>query len=166
MSGESRPPSEGFLCVQSQAIACTVHTCITQLGAVHSTLCLDVRTKLSFFHCPCFCLPSVAFFLLALTPWACCCPWFFLLYVLNAPSSATSIYSRLFPESLRWLLATQHYRRSKVMMLRIAKKNQVDMTMEPSGVLIGEWVEVAGVGVSLIKRPLRGPRQQGSYDNA
>ncbi|MEQ2278965.1 hypothetical protein AMECASPLE_004670 [Ameca splendens] len=42
---------------------------------------------------------------------------------------------RIFPESLRWLLATQHYKRSKAMMLRIARKNQVDTTTEPSGVL-------------------------------
>lgn len=47
---------------------------------------------------------------------------------------------RLFPESLRWLLATQHYRRSKAMMLRIARKNQIDMTTEPSGVLTGEEI--------------------------
>ncbi|GLD61215.1 solute carrier family 22 member 23, partial [Lates japonicus] len=44
-------------------------------------------------------------------------------------------YVWIFPESLRWLLATQHYRRSKAMMLHIARKNQVDMTTEPSGVL-------------------------------
>lgn len=45
---------------------------------------------------------------------------------------------RLFPESLRWLLATQHYRRSKAMMLSIARKNQVDMTTESNGVFAGE----------------------------
>uniref|UniRef100_A0A4W5N948 Solute carrier family 22 member 23 n=1 Tax=Hucho hucho TaxID=62062 RepID=A0A4W5N948_9TELE len=33
-------------------------------------------------------------------------------------------YVWIFPESLRWLLATQHYRCSKAMMLRIARKNQ------------------------------------------
>ncbi|XP_029606461.1 solute carrier family 22 member 23 isoform X1 [Salmo trutta] len=44
-------------------------------------------------------------------------------------------YIWIFPESLRWLLATQHYRCSKAMMLRIARKNQVDMTTEPSGIL-------------------------------
>uniref|UniRef100_A0A8K9V2R0 Major facilitator superfamily (MFS) profile domain-containing protein n=1 Tax=Oncorhynchus mykiss TaxID=8022 RepID=A0A8K9V2R0_ONCMY len=44
-------------------------------------------------------------------------------------------YIWIFPESLRWLLATQHYHRSKAMMLCIARKNQVDMTTEPSGVL-------------------------------
>ncbi|XP_014024389.1 solute carrier family 22 member 23 isoform X1 [Salmo salar] len=44
-------------------------------------------------------------------------------------------YVWIFPESLRWLLATQHYRCSKAMMLRIARKNQVDMTTEPSGIL-------------------------------
>uniref|UniRef100_A0A1A8BWD8 Solute carrier family 22, member 23 n=1 Tax=Nothobranchius kadleci TaxID=1051664 RepID=A0A1A8BWD8_NOTKA len=44
-------------------------------------------------------------------------------------------YVWIFPESLRWLLATQHYKRSKAMMLRIARKNQVDMTTERSEVL-------------------------------
>nr|XP_046209421.1 solute carrier family 22 member 23-like [Oncorhynchus gorbuscha] len=44
-------------------------------------------------------------------------------------------YVWIFPESLRWLLATQHYGCSKAMMLRIARKNQVDMTTEPSGIL-------------------------------
>lgn len=54
---------------------------------------------------------------------------------------------RLFPESLRWLLATQHYRRSKAMMLRIARKNRVDMTTESNGVLAGE--ENSGSGSAL-----------------
>ncbi|XP_038854885.1 solute carrier family 22 member 23 [Salvelinus namaycush] len=44
-------------------------------------------------------------------------------------------YVWIFPESLRWLLATQHYGCSKAMMLRIARKNQVDMTTELSGIL-------------------------------
>ncbi|XP_064845306.1 solute carrier family 22 member 23 [Oncorhynchus masou masou] len=44
-------------------------------------------------------------------------------------------YVWIFPESLRWLLATQHYGCSKAMMLRIARKNQVDITTEPSGIL-------------------------------
>lgn len=51
---------------------------------------------------------------------------------------------RLFPESLRWLLATQHYRRAKAMMLRIARRNQIDMATEPSGVLAGEKLGVDG----------------------
>lgn len=55
---------------------------------------------------------------------------------------------RLFPESLRWLLATQHYRRSKAMMLRIARKNQIDMTTEPSGVLTGEEIFRKGANQS------------------
>ncbi|CDQ89352.1 unnamed protein product [Oncorhynchus mykiss] len=44
-------------------------------------------------------------------------------------------YVWIFPESLRWLLATQHYGCSKAMMLSIARKNQVDMTTEPSAIL-------------------------------
>ncbi|XP_036824761.1 solute carrier family 22 member 23 isoform X2 [Oncorhynchus mykiss] len=44
-------------------------------------------------------------------------------------------YVWIFPESLRWLLATQHYGCSKAMMLHIARKNQVDMTTEPSAIL-------------------------------
>ncbi|KAF7202862.1 transcript variant X2 [Nothobranchius furzeri] len=50
-------------------------------------------------------------------------------------------YVWIFQESLRWLLATQHYKRSKAMMLRIARKNQVDMTTERSEVLavIGKY---------------------------
>uniref|UniRef100_A0A8C7T5W7 Major facilitator superfamily (MFS) profile domain-containing protein n=1 Tax=Oncorhynchus mykiss TaxID=8022 RepID=A0A8C7T5W7_ONCMY len=45
-------------------------------------------------------------------------------------------YIWIFPESLRWLLATQHYHRSKAMMLCIARKNQVDMTTEPKNTLL------------------------------
>ncbi|XP_056459879.1 solute carrier family 22 member 23 [Gadus chalcogrammus] len=62
--------------------------------------------------------------------------WQVLQIVIISPFVLMLPYVWIFPESLRWLLATQHYRRSKVMMLRIAKKNQVDMTTEPSGVLI------------------------------
>uniref|UniRef100_A0A671VWK1 Solute carrier family 22 member 23 n=1 Tax=Sparus aurata TaxID=8175 RepID=A0A671VWK1_SPAAU len=61
--------------------------------------------------------------------------WQVLQIVIISPFVLMLPYVWIFPESLRWLLATQHYRRSKPMMLCIARKNQVDMTTEPSGVL-------------------------------
>ncbi|KAM7012208.1 solute carrier family 22 member 23 [Tautogolabrus adspersus] len=61
--------------------------------------------------------------------------WQVLQIVIISPFVLMLPYVWIFPESLRWLLATQHYRRSKAMMLRIARKNQVDMTTEPSVVL-------------------------------
>ncbi|XP_015227459.1 PREDICTED: solute carrier family 22 member 23 [Cyprinodon variegatus] len=61
--------------------------------------------------------------------------WQVLQIVIISPFVLMLPYVWIFPESLRWLLATQHYRRSKAMMLRIARKNKVDMTTEPSGVL-------------------------------
>ncbi|XP_078114473.1 solute carrier family 22 member 23 [Sander vitreus] len=60
--------------------------------------------------------------------------WQVLQIVIISPFVLMLPYVWLFPESLRWLLATQHYRRSKAMMLRIARKNQVNTTTEPSGV--------------------------------
>ncbi|KAM4628919.1 solute carrier family 22 member 23 [Polymixia lowei] len=61
--------------------------------------------------------------------------WQVLQIVIISPFVLMLPYVWIFPESLRWLLATQHYSRSKAMMLHIARKNQVDMTTEPSGVL-------------------------------
>uniref|UniRef100_A0A3Q3SAR8 Solute carrier family 22 member 23 n=1 Tax=Mastacembelus armatus TaxID=205130 RepID=A0A3Q3SAR8_9TELE len=61
--------------------------------------------------------------------------WQVLQIVIISPFVLMLPYVWIFPESLRWLLATKHYRRSKAMMLHIAKKNQVDTTTEPSGVL-------------------------------
>ncbi|KAA8589372.1 hypothetical protein FQN60_012737 [Etheostoma spectabile] len=61
--------------------------------------------------------------------------WQVLQIVIISPFVLMLPYVWLFPESLRWLLATQHYRRSKAMMLRIARKNQVNTTSESSGVL-------------------------------
>uniref|UniRef100_A0A3P8UT28 Solute carrier family 22 member 23 n=1 Tax=Cynoglossus semilaevis TaxID=244447 RepID=A0A3P8UT28_CYNSE len=62
--------------------------------------------------------------------------WQVLQIVIISPFVLMLPYIWIFPESLRWLLATQQYRRSKAMMLHIARKNRTDMTMEPSGVLI------------------------------
>ncbi|KAM4738569.1 solute carrier family 22 member 23 [Anableps anableps] len=61
--------------------------------------------------------------------------WQVLQIVIISPFVLMLPYVWIFPESLRWLLATQHYKRSKAMMLRIARKNKVDITTEPSGVL-------------------------------
>ncbi|CAB1430627.1 unnamed protein product, partial [Pleuronectes platessa] len=60
--------------------------------------------------------------------------WQVLQIVIISPFVLMLPYVWIFPESLRWLLATRHYRRSKAMMLHIARKNQVDLTTEPSGV--------------------------------
>ncbi|XP_041705321.2 solute carrier family 22 member 23-like isoform X1 [Coregonus clupeaformis] len=74
--------------------------------------------------------------------------WQVLQIIIICPFILMLPYVWIFPESLRWLLATQHYRRSKAMMLRIARKNQVDMTTEPSGIL-------AELELELHKKPKR-----------
>ncbi|KAM9795764.1 solute carrier family 22 member 23 [Syngnathus typhle] len=61
--------------------------------------------------------------------------WQVLQIVIISPFVLMLPYVWIFPESLRWLLSTRHYRRSKAMMLGIARKNQVDMTTEPNRVL-------------------------------
>ncbi|XP_077450849.1 solute carrier family 22 member 23 [Stigmatopora argus] len=61
--------------------------------------------------------------------------WQVLQIVIISPFVLMLPYMWIFPESLRWLLTTQHYQRSKAMMLRIARKNQVNLASEPSGVL-------------------------------
>lgn len=128
------PPSEEFhsrrgpiLLVLSQAMACTVHT------ALHRTEHSSPTNKQCSLSPVLSCSSPLLFLLFAFTTLSV----FVLLCVLSPHPSRPSL-CRIFPESLRWLLATQHYRRSKAMMLRIARKNQVDMTTEPSGVLTGE----------------------------
>ncbi|KAJ7986357.1 hypothetical protein DPEC_G00339080 [Dallia pectoralis] len=61
--------------------------------------------------------------------------WQVLQIVIICPFVLMLPYVWIFPESLRWLIATQHYRRSKVMILHIARVNQVDITTQPSCVL-------------------------------
>lgn len=130
------PPSEEFhsagrggliLEVLSQAMACTAHS------AIHRTAHPNKQCSLS----PVICLPSPSVLFVSIFICSVC--------ILPVP------LWRLFPESLRWLLATQHYRRSKAMMLRIAKKNQIDMTTEPSGVLTGE--DIFKKGANQCKSP-------------
>lgn len=109
-------------------MACTVHT------ALHSTeQPLLQLTNNTLFLLLFFLLPPFLFFLLFQISSH---PSLLSLHVLTIPLFLS--LCRLFPESLRWLLATQHYRRSKAMMLRIARKNQVNTTTEPSGVFTGE----------------------------
>ncbi|XP_051929541.1 solute carrier family 22 member 23 isoform X1 [Hippocampus zosterae] len=64
--------------------------------------------------------------------------WQVLQIVIISPFVLMLPYVWIFPESFRWLLTTQHYRRSKAMMLRIARRNHVDMATEASGVLSAE----------------------------
>lgn len=128
------PPSElstagagGCILLLSQAMACTLHTALHRTE--HNLLLVtnNALFLLSFVFFP------LLFLLLAFTTHS----DFVLLFLLSPHPFHLSL-CRIFSESLRWLLATQHYRRSKAMMLRITSKNQVDMTTQPSGVLIGE----------------------------
>uniref|UniRef100_A0A673ILM3 Solute carrier family 22 member 23-like n=1 Tax=Sinocyclocheilus rhinocerous TaxID=307959 RepID=A0A673ILM3_9TELE len=57
---------------------------------------------------------------------ALCRDWQILQIVIIAPFVLMLPYVWMFPESLRWLLVTQHYQRAKRQMLRIAHSNSVD----------------------------------------
>lgn len=59
-----------------------------------------------------------------------------LLFRLIFPPSSSPL--RIFPESLRWLLATQQYGRSKWIIGRIAKKNRVNMELDADNILTGK----------------------------
>lgn len=45
---------------------------------------------------------------------------------------------RIFPESLRWLLATQQYSRAQWIMGRIADKNQVNVELDAENIFTGK----------------------------
>lgn len=66
---------------------------------------------------------------------ALCKDWQILQIIIIAPFGFMLPYVWMFPESLRWLLATQHYQRAKQQMYRIAQSNSVDTTTDPSGIL-------------------------------
>lgn len=51
---------------------------------------------------------------------------------------APIFFLRVFPESLRWLLATQQYYRSNWIMERIAKKNNVNLELDPENIFTGK----------------------------
>ncbi|XP_030630267.1 solute carrier family 22 member 23 [Chanos chanos] len=66
---------------------------------------------------------------------AICHDWQVLQAVIISPLLFMLSYIWLFPESLRWLLATQQYCRSKWIMDRIAKKNQANMERDADELL-------------------------------
>ncbi|XP_073708950.1 solute carrier family 22 member 23-like [Garra rufa] len=66
---------------------------------------------------------------------ALCRDWQILQIVIIAPFVLMLPYVWMFPESLRWLLVTQHYQRAKRQMYRIAQSNSVDTSTDPSGIL-------------------------------
>lgn len=64
-----------------------------------------------------------------------CRDWQVLQAVIICPLLLMLSYIWIFPESLRWLLATQQYCRSKWIMGHIAKKNRVNMELDPDNIL-------------------------------
>ncbi|XP_072297668.1 solute carrier family 22 member 23-like [Eucyclogobius newberryi] len=71
-------------------------------------------------------LPAVAFL---------CGDWQVLQAVIVCPLLLMLSYIWIFPESLRWLLATQQYGRSKWIMGHIAKKNNINMELDTDNIL-------------------------------
>ncbi|XP_055008092.1 solute carrier family 22 member 23-like isoform X4 [Boleophthalmus pectinirostris] len=71
-------------------------------------------------------LPGVAYL---------CGDWQVLQAVIICPLLLMLSYIWIFPESLRWLLATQQYGRSKWIMGHIAKKNRVNMELDADNIL-------------------------------
>ncbi|KAI7809144.1 solute carrier family 22 member 23 [Triplophysa rosa] len=61
---------------------------------------------------------------------ALCRDWQILQVVIICPLLLMLSYIWIFPESLRWLLATQQYSRSKWIIERVAKKNKVDLEQD------------------------------------
>lgn len=66
---------------------------------------------------------------------ALCRDWQILQIVIIAPFVLMLPYVWMFPESLRWLLVTQHYQRAKRQMYRIAHSNSVATATDASGIL-------------------------------
>ncbi|XP_016306368.1 solute carrier family 22 member 23 [Sinocyclocheilus anshuiensis] len=66
---------------------------------------------------------------------ALCRDWQILQSVIIAPFVLMLPYVWMFPESLRWLLVTQHYQRAKQQMYRIAHSNSVDTATDASSIL-------------------------------
>lgn len=71
-------------------------------------------------------LPGVAYL---------CGDWQVLQAVIICPLLLMLSYIWIFPESLRWLLATQQYSRSKWIMGHIAQKNQINMELDANNIL-------------------------------
>ncbi|XP_066579010.1 solute carrier family 22 member 23 [Amia ocellicauda] len=66
---------------------------------------------------------------------ALCHDWQVLQAVIICPFILMMSYIWIFPESLRWSLATQQYKKSKRLMYRIAKKNQVNTEADENGIM-------------------------------
>ncbi|XP_026097126.1 solute carrier family 22 member 23 isoform X1 [Carassius auratus] len=66
---------------------------------------------------------------------ALCRDWQILQIVIIAPFVLMLPYVWMFPESLRWLLVTQHYKRAKQQMYRIAHSNSIATATDSSGIL-------------------------------
>uniref|UniRef100_A0A8C1NJS1 Solute carrier family 22 member 23 n=1 Tax=Cyprinus carpio TaxID=7962 RepID=A0A8C1NJS1_CYPCA len=66
---------------------------------------------------------------------ALCRDWQILQIVIIAPFVLMLPYVWMFPESLRWLLVTQHYQRAKRQIYRIAHSNSVATATDASGIL-------------------------------
>ncbi|MBN3315831.1 S22AN protein, partial [Atractosteus spatula] len=66
---------------------------------------------------------------------ALCRDWQVLQAVIICPFILMMSYIWVFPESLRWLLATQQYERAQTLIYRIAKKNKVNTESDANGVL-------------------------------
>ncbi|XP_034469321.1 solute carrier family 22 member 23 [Hippoglossus hippoglossus] len=64
-----------------------------------------------------------------------CRDWQVLQAIIICPLLLMLSYIWIFPESLRWLLATQQYCRSKWIMGHIAKKNRVNMELDADNIL-------------------------------
>ncbi|XP_068196526.1 solute carrier family 22 member 23-like [Antennarius striatus] len=64
-----------------------------------------------------------------------CRDWQVLQAVIIGPVLLMVSYVWIFPESLRWLLATQQYRRAKTIMGQIAQKNRVNMELDTENIL-------------------------------
>ncbi|MED6292689.1 hypothetical protein CHARACLAT_002930 [Characodon lateralis] len=64
-----------------------------------------------------------------------CRDWQVLQAVIICPLLLMLSYTWIFPESLRWLLATQQYCKSKWIMGHIAKKNKVNMELDVDNIL-------------------------------
>ncbi|KAL2089389.1 hypothetical protein ACEWY4_014077 [Coilia grayii] len=64
-----------------------------------------------------------------------CIDWHVLQLVLICPLAILFFYAWIFPESLRWLLATQRYVRAKGQMYQVAQGNNVDTETDETGIL-------------------------------
>ncbi|KAK1173667.1 solute carrier family 22 member 23-like isoform X2 [Acipenser oxyrinchus oxyrinchus] len=66
---------------------------------------------------------------------ALCRDWQVLQAVIICPFILMIAFICIFPESLRWLLATQQYEKSKSLILHITKKNSVDTETDVKGIM-------------------------------